>query len=204
MKKLLGSDRDPVHYGIDTKDVDHVGKWGKHARARNLVALQLVDKEINCSLIRGSINAPKLDVGSGNSLMRTMLKHVYGEILNFSHDLDNKPYPHDKKYKYIFHFELIEHLLNPLFHLRELRKICRPDGHLFMGTPNDYSLFYKLQHLLSMKHLTHFHQFNLRELRTLLELAGWKVVTIKKYHRPDSGILSRFSRNGLFVHAIPG
>jgi hypothetical protein len=70
-----------------------------------------------------------------------------------------------------------------------------------LTTPNDYSLIYKAEHLLSRKCRPHFHQFSERDLRDILERGGFKIRVIKKFFRSRSGTIARISRNGFFVHA---
>ena len=71
-----------------------------------------------------------------------------------------------------------------------------------MIVPNDYSLIYKVEHLLSRKYHPHFHQFTSHDLQIILTLAGFKIKTIKKCFRGSSGMVARFSRNDFLVEAI--
>jgi SAM-dependent methyltransferase len=144
---------------------------------------------------------PWLDVGAGASYMRDLLP------LYVTHDdktdLDNYQYTYSRgKFGLITSFEVIEHLFNPLFHLEELHRVLHRGGNLIIATPNDYSLIYKAEHLLSRKYRPHFHQFSERDMRDILKLAGFRVVTLRKYFGSRSGTLARISRNGLFIHCV--
>lgn len=151
------------------------------------------------------MRSPWLDVGAGGSLMRdTMQKHwPHLEIVESLVDLDEQPYEFpDNHFKVVTSLELIEHLYNPLAHMKEVRRVLHPDGHLFMTTPNDYSLIYKAEHLLSRKYRPHFHQFSERDMCDLMDKAGFRYVEIWKFRKSRySGTLARISRNGLFIHA---
>lgn len=176
------------------------GIWDGYSKDRNAKSLYMVNA------VTSVVPSPVLDVGAGNSLMRKTLQKEYDGLIETSDiDLDHVAYPENwtGRFGTIFSFETLEHLLNPLFHLEQLRRIIKPGGFLFIVTPNDNCLFYKSQHLLSIRHPTHFHRFNTQDLFTLLDMSGWKVRVLRKFHRRDGGILSRISLNGIFVHAIP-
>jgi cyclopropane fatty-acyl-phospholipid synthase-like methyltransferase len=146
---------------------------------------------------------PWLDVGSGENYMRDLMAEKTRKNIQSSEiDLDVTPYEFsDNYFLTITSFELLEHLYNPLFHLMELHRVLSPEGNLFLFTPNDYSLIYKVTHLLSRKYAPHFHQFSEKDLRDVMTRAGFKVVIVKKLRRGISGTLARISRDRLFVHA---
>ncbi|MBL0061681.1 MAG: hypothetical protein IPP40_09435 [bacterium] len=75
-----------------------------------------------------------------------------------------------------------------------------PDGNLFLVTPNDYSLIYKVEHILSRKYRPHFHQFTERDLRDLFHRAGMRIVHLEKFYKSPSGTIARVSKNGFFMH----
>lgn len=148
--------------------------------------------------------APWLDVGAGESYMREQLIKKTGLDLQTSDiDLDIEPYPFENgTFKTITSFEVLEHLFNPLFHLFELKRVLTDDGNLYLTTPNDYSLIYKVEHALSRKYRPHFHQFSERDLEDIFKRAGFNVISIRKFFRSASGTIARISRNGFFVHAV--
>jgi|GEM_PF-1374355 len=153
---------------------------------------------------RYPLRAHWLDVGAGPSHMRAKLEHEFAPLVAHVSDvnLDLEPYPYpDNYFETITHFEVIEHLFNPLFHMQELRRILSPSGNLFLTTPNDCSLIYKAEHLLSRKYRPHFHQFSTRDLEDLCGLAGFRIIDMHKFFKSASGTIARISRNGIFLHA---
>lgn len=146
------------------------------------------------------IGSEWLDVGAGKNYMRDILPPRV--ISDNETDLDSCPYKfQDKSFDLTTSFEVLEHLYNPLFHLRELRRVIKDNGSLILVTPNDYSLIYKAEHLLSRKYRPHFHQFSERDLRDILSQAGFRIMHMEKFFKSRSGTLARISRNGFFVHA---
>jgi SAM-dependent methyltransferase len=70
-------------------------------------------------------------------------------------------------YEVVFHFEVLEHLMNPLFHLRQVRRVLRENGTVYLSTPVGKP------HFLWSSY--HFHEFHPRELNALLSTAGFSV-----------------------------
>ncbi|MCC6477367.1 methyltransferase domain-containing protein [bacterium] len=144
-----------------------------------------------------------LDVGSGESYMRDVLTEETKLKIEVSEaDLDVAPYEFaDNSFATVTHFEVLEHLFNPLYHLLELKRVMAPDGNLFLVTPNDYSLIYKVEHILSRKYRPHFHQFSERDLRDIFHRAGLRIVHLNSFFKSPSGTIARVSKNGFFLHA---
>lgn len=152
----------------------------------------------------GMIIEPWLDVGAGESYMRGRLEEKLKINFHISEiDLDFEKYEYaDGFFKTITSFEVLEHLFNPLNHLIELRRILAGDGNLFLTTPNDYSLIYKVEHLTNRKYHPHFHQFSERDLKNIMKRAGFKIVSLRKYFASASGTIARISRNDFLLHAV--
>ena len=152
-----------------------------------------------------SINDTWYDVGRTDSknILREYLENHYGKnVIAYDGDLNYKTTFPDSFADVITHLEVIEHLLNPLLNLKECYRILRPAGRLYLTTPNDYSLILKLEHLLSRKLESHFHQFNEYELKWLLTVAQFRQFTIKKFKKTQRGYVARFCNNSFFVEAI--
>ena len=60
---------------------------------------------------------------------------------------DGLPYP-DASFEYIVCLEVIEHVENPMALCRELRRVLRPGGRLFISTPNILNLRSRVKFLL--------------------------------------------------------
>jgi len=150
-----------------------------------------------------NICAPWYDAGMGVSLTRDMLSAHFDRCpITTDLNLNNHLLPYrDSRFQTITHLEVVEHLLNPLFALSEAARILKPGGVMYLTTPNDYSLIYKLEHLLSRKYGPHFHQFSERDLRWLLGAAGFEITRLETFRRSWKGKIARFCNNSFFVEA---
>jgi 2-polyprenyl-3-methyl-5-hydroxy-6-metoxy-1,4-benzoquinol methylase len=87
--------------------------------------------------------------------------------------------------------EIIEHLENPRHFLREIRKMLRPGGHLFLTTPNVDSPLSKAFHMAYGYHLWfddsqykvsgHITPVSIRTLRQAAEEAGFTVEQLQTF-----------------------
>lgn len=170
-------------------------------RRRSLRLLKMI---LDYDAKNGVIAVPWLDVGAGQSYMRDLLRSELGLVVyESSTNLDDLPYEYSHDYfKFITSFEVLEHLLNPLSHMRELNRVLHPNGSLLLVTPNDHSLIYKAEHLLSRKYRPHFHQFCERDIHDIMARSGFVIKHMRKFFKSPSGTLARISRNGFFIHAV--
>jgi 2-polyprenyl-3-methyl-5-hydroxy-6-metoxy-1,4-benzoquinol methylase len=134
----------------------------------------------------------------------TQLKKLYSEY-NVHHSFGyikdiwktGLPYP-DNHFDAVIFSEVIEHLnMNPLPVLQEINRILKPDGILYITTPNQVNLFNRIIILLggsirnsistsktqidqSQKTICgiHWREYTLKELVEILEITGF---SIKKY-----------------------
>ncbi|MBL0061680.1 MAG: hypothetical protein IPP40_09430 [bacterium] len=69
-----------------------------------------------------------LDVGSGESYMRDVLRDETKMNIEVSEvDLDTERYEFpDNTFHTLTHFEVLEHLFNPLYHVLEMKESWRP------------------------------------------------------------------------------
>jgi hypothetical protein len=121
----------------------------------------------------GPLRAPVLDLGPANAFAR-VLESRDGVTIEHTgeHDLDRvriasfAPGP----WATITAFEILEHLMNPLFVLDGCREVLRPDGVLQVTVPRRHP-----HEWLFGKSPEHFHEFAADELRWLLEKAGFEI-----------------------------
>ena len=163
--------------------------------------------KINAKRIKYLIDHIKIkpewyDAGREGGHLRNYLIEYYNQHpitieddLNYNIDFSNDIF------NTITHFEVIEHLMNALNNLKDCYYILKKGGKMYLTTPNDYSLIYKLEHLLSRKFADHFYQFNESELRWLLEEAGFKDIKISTFKRTNRGFIARWCKNSFFVEA---
>jgi len=64
------------------------------------------------------------------------------------------PYP-DNQFDIIIFTEVIEHIYNPGFVLKEINRILKPKGKLYLSTPNLINIKNKMEFLLFSHFLTH-------------------------------------------------
>lgn len=76
------------------------------------------------------------------------------------------------RYDFITCFEVLEHLMNPLWFLMQARQALKPEGILYLSTPINKPKF--------LWRDDHFHEFDEMRLYALLERAGFKVVRAKR------------------------
>jgi SAM-dependent methyltransferase len=102
---------------------------------------------INHNLDR--LNGHFLDVGAGDQFMahavnQTALKYIPLDINNVNFETDNFPV-NDSSIDVIFSLALIEHIANIDHLLSECARVLKPDGVIFLSTPNfkySYAKFY--------------------------------------------------------------
>lgn len=102
-----------------------------------------------------------------------------------------------KKFDLVYAGQLIEHLINPIDLLKNIRTILKPSGYLILTTPNHEYFKNKLPsyfELNNFKHYSkyqcsadgdsHFYAFTKKELIKLFKKAGFNKVIIDYYGSP--------------------
>jgi len=166
----------------------------QHTRSRILDVLRREAK----------IEAPWYDAGAGDGYHRQKLTEfsaVQPKVTEEDLDTGVFPVAPTGGFETITAIELIEHLYNPLQFLLTMKSLLADTGNFYLTTPNDYSLIYKCEHLLSRKYRPHFHQFSERDIRDIFARAQFPIITLKKFFRSRTGTIARISRNGFFIHA---
>ncbi len=133
---------------------------------------------------KGKLNGRILDIGERNPLT-ILLGNLYSvNITNTTGDLDECEFT-GFSYDTIICSHVIEHLFNPLFFLKEVKKVM--NGKLYVITPIK-------PYWITMARC-HFHEMDHRNFTRLIDRAGLHIVDWQEYSVP---IPFRFSlRNWL-------
>ena len=137
-------------------------------RAQDLQVLATLDHyPAILRLFQDAVPGRILDVPSGHgAFAQELLKAGYSDIdcldinadsfalkdprVRFvQHDVANRlPYP-DGHFDYVFSIEGIEHLESPWMFVKELCRVLKPGGRLFITTPNTFSVDARLKYLVA-------------------------------------------------------
>jgi len=106
------------------------------------------------------------DIGEGNAKMEFIKS-----VLNIEVDqLDLPDFNFDRfnpelycQYDTVFCLEVIEHLQNPLFFMRELRSLIKPGGVIYLSTPGRPRIIWNKHHFFEMDP-SHFNKWILAPL----------------------------------------
>jgi len=182
--------------GIQAEVAVESDEYARAAQRRFATTLQYVD----------ALQAPVLDLGPANALARVLekrhgvrIEHTGERDLDRVRLADFAPGP----YATITAFEILEHLMNPLFVLDGCREVIRPDGVLHVTVPRRHP-----HEWLFGKSPEHFHEFAPDELRWLIEKAGFEIeqFTLANTSEMSLGVrplLRRLFRNLLIVRCRP-
>lgn len=104
-------------------------------------------------------------------------------IVGDSYDYLKKCEANDKKFNVCVLRNVLEHMIDPVFFLNNLKKILKPDGIILITVPNDYSPIQKLA--MELKHIDkefwfappdHLYYFNTTNIRPFVEDNGFQVL----------------------------
>ncbi len=143
-------------------------------KSRNRKRLKLV-----LSRLPESMTGVAFDTGVVNDFsLDIALEHNCLQVKNVPEHLDIDfnlmPFPSENmSVDYVFSFEVLEHLMNPLLYLRDCHRILKNGGTLYLTTPIGF-----FPSFLWWKH--HFHEYDKRRLFDLLESAGFTVARCVK------------------------
>jgi len=119
-----------------------------------------------------ALAGPVLDIGPANEFGRELAEFCRVEIVNTDGDLDfdawqpDRPAP-DGGFPMVFAFEVIEHMMNPLFFLVRLRRFCAPAARVFITYPLRPRFFWSD---------IHWHEIDRRRFHFLVDQAGYEIV----------------------------
>jgi len=115
------------------------------------------------------------DIGPENPKIR-----LIGEKLGFVatpivvDDFNFDKLPHGKKFDVIFCLEVLEHLQNPLFFMKELKDLLNDDGTIYLSMPSNPKFMWAEFHFYEMKR-KHFEKWIVIPL-------GLKIVKHKRFN----------------------
>jgi SAM-dependent methyltransferase len=90
---------------------------------------------------RGFSDIHCLDINLQNFKLSGVVFHQYNAN-------DTLPYP-DEHFDYVFSIEGIEHFESPWIFIKELARVLKPGGTMFLSTPNTYSIDARVKYLFS-------------------------------------------------------
>lgn len=101
---------------------------------------------------------------------------------DITHDLNHFPYPvKDKSFDCVFAGELIEHIYNPTYFLKECWRILKDNGIIIITTPSASSITHLTETSnvnFEVRKYCHIHTFSERNMKQLLYDTGFKVVKL--------------------------
>jgi 2-polyprenyl-3-methyl-5-hydroxy-6-metoxy-1,4-benzoquinol methylase len=121
-------------------------------------------------------------------------KEFKSKVNTFKGDLVNAAYPNEF-FDYIIFNHVIEHTLNPDAYLKEIFRILKKGGIVYIGTPDIHSKIYKLYRFLMfisgripdiVDGIEHTFLFSTSTLTNLVTKHGFKVITHRKVSVNDS------------------
>ncbi|OGC04356.1 hypothetical protein A2V82_05785 [candidate division KSB1 bacterium RBG_16_48_16] len=145
--------------------------WGDGQTLRRLrYTKNFVGKYLNKDLSKNV-----LDIGQENEFAKQMATFFQMNCYFTTSDLDYKLLIDTKEnqlnelvpFHYIFCFEVLEHLMNPLLFLENLKPFISTETQIFVSVPRR-PLFLWTE--------THFHEFSERRIKHLFRSAGYKII----------------------------
>ena len=112
-----------------------------------------------------------LDISDKNKVGDYIAKELELEIYNTSGDFDYDWSAPSRGFDTVICLEVLEHLLSPKFFLIELKKYIKPDAQIFITYPSRPKFLWADHH---------FHEYDLRRFRYLVEQSGYEIIDIKR------------------------
>jgi len=101
-----------------------------------------------------------LDIGAGEGIKRYLSKDIiyktldFGEKYDYNFNLDSGKLPlKDKEFDVILCMETLEHVMYPKRVLKEIKRVLKDNGTVFISMPNEYNFVQRLYYLFGKKTL---------------------------------------------------
>ena len=122
-----------------------------------------------------------LDLGIDNPFS-PILEQAYPKlnIMNTTEeiDFDIDPFPNStNSFDIIFSFEVIEHLMNPLWNLLECHRVLKDNGTIYLTTPKGVCPS------TIMWSERHFHEMDSKRIHILAERAGFVITRFERFNK---------------------
>jgi len=150
--------------------------------------------ECNRELFDGKL---VVDLGCGDQYLRSPLeergaRYFPLDICDCNFETDNLPI-HDESTDFVISLAVIEHLFDPGKFLAEIRRILKPNGIVWLSTPNINYCKEKF-----WNDPTHVHPYNPTSLRHLLNINGFSGVSVVPNYRCKSAFF--YQEHPLLFH----
>jgi 2-polyprenyl-3-methyl-5-hydroxy-6-metoxy-1,4-benzoquinol methylase len=148
---------------------------------------ELLIKEKRCSVDGIDINKKALAIARERGYGMT-----YCLNLNNPEEVRRLESNINKKYDCIICADVLEHLVNPLLVLKQLKKLLKRRGMIIISVPNVAFISYRLLHLFGrfdynsnggVMDVTHLRFFTNKTIKKISEDAGYRVVKIYGYNQ---------------------
>lgn len=176
------------YQGVSTPDEDYIHQNHKYERMKYLVSYIK-----NFAEFCESVNI--LDIGCSEGAFFSVLRQegflgsLYGVELNSSFanyaSINNGAYVLPSIEEFHTPCDLItlnhvfEHLLKPADFLREIKRLLKQDGIIFIDVP-DVEEYQSIADL----HIAHLFHYSIKTLTSLLEISGYKIINCEKHQPP--------------------
>ena len=145
--------------------------------------------------------------GSSYGLKKAKAKGFHETFLVNDFSCDSLPLE-SSQYEFVVNKDVLEHLLDPMFMLREINRILKSDGMLLLHVPNHFPLSGRIRFLFNHNldpfgfcmgakswENPHIRFFTYADLMEMLSINGFKIVKNLSHHFPAIPFLQKFPDN---------
>lgn len=100
------------------------------------------------ALFIGELKGEIADIGCENAKCNYLADYFGVKIDQIDCDFNFDPLP--GKYDFILCLEVLEHLQNPLFFMRNLKGMLKPEGTIYLSTPSRFRFLWTEKHFFEM------------------------------------------------------